>query len=339
MVELKTLFEEARGPERIAKRLARAGICSRRDAERLIVAGRVAVDGTVLTGPAVIVTDSSQIEVDGAPLPIIEPPRLWRLHKKRGLVTSTRDHDDRPTVFSILPDTMPRVVSVGRLDVDSEGLLLMTNDGALARYLELPTTGWLRKYRVRVYGRVDQARLNALAGGIEIDGQRYGPVQAVLDSQAATNAWLTIGLREGKNREIRKLMEHLGYPVNRLIRISYGPFALGQLPAGAVEEVKRRVLKDQLGLSDTASTGTATAKKKRPVLAGKGPQTGGPAGKTPAKSSGWPSGKLTGKSTDKRAGKLIAPPTGKSGSPKDRAAHTKSPGKRGSGNANRRRPV
>jgi 23S rRNA pseudouridine2605 synthase len=277
MVELKSLFDEARGPERIAKRLARAGVCSRRDAERLIIAGRVAVDGNVLTGPAVIVTDSSQIEVDGAPLPVIEPPRLWRFHKKRGLVTSTRDHDDRPTVFSSLPESLPRVVSVGRLDVDSEGLLLLTNDGALARYLELPATGWLRKYRVRVYGRVDQARLNALAGGIEIDGQRYGPVQASLDSQAATNAWLTIGLREGKNREIRKLMEHLGYPVNRLIRISYGPFALGQLAAGDVDEVKRRVLKDQLGLSSAAATGAASAKKRRPVLTAKA-KPSGPAG-------------------------------------------------------------
>ena len=180
--------------------------------------------------------------------------RRWRrrayggFHKKRGLVTSDRDPDGRPTVFSALPADLPRVISVGRLDIDSEGLLLLTNDGGLARHLELPATGWLRKYRVRVHGRVDPARLAGLAGGIEIDGVRYGAVQASLDSQAASNAWLTIGLREGKNREIRRLMDHLGYRVNRLIRTSYGPFALGHLAAGAVDEVRRRVLREQLGL-------------------------------------------------------------------------------------------
>ena len=262
MVDLKALFEDSRAPERIAKRLARAGVCSRREAEKWIAAGRVKVDGAVLTGPAVLVTDASRVEVDGAPLPAVAPPRLWRCHKKRGLVTTDRDPDGRPTVFSALPADLPRVISVGRLDIDSEGLLLLTNDGGLARHLELPATGWLRKYRVRVHGRVDPARLAGLAGGIEIDGVRYGAVQASLDSQSASNAWLTFGLREGKNREIRCLMDHLGYRVNRLIRTSYGPFALGHLAVGAVDEVRRRVLREQLGLVVNDGAGPPQRQKK-----------------------------------------------------------------------------
>ena len=274
MVDLKALFEDSRAPERIAKRLARAGVCSRREAEKWIAAGRVKVDGAVLTGPAVLVTDASRVEVDGAPLPAVAPPRLWRFHKKRGLVTTDRDPDGRPTVFSALPADLPRVISVGRLDIDSEGLLLLTNDGGLARHLELPATGWLRKYRVRVHGRVDPARLAGLAGGIEIDGVRYGAVQASLDSQAASNAWLTIGLREGKNREIRRLMDHLGYRVNRLIRISYGPFALGHLAVGTVDEVRRRVLREQLGLVVGDASGQAPKKpapaRRKPPFKGVG---------------------------------------------------------------------
>lgn len=274
MVDLKALFEDSRAPERIAKRLARAGVCSRREAEKWIAAGRVKVDGAVLTGPAVLVTDASRVEVDGAPLPAVAPPRLWRFHKKRGLVTTDRDPDGRPTVFSALPADLPRVISVGRLDIDSEGLLLLTNDGGLARHLELPATGWLRKYRVRVHGRVDPARLAGLAGGIEIDGVRYGAVQASLDSQAASNAWLTIGLREGKNREIRRLMDHLGYRVNRLIRTSYGPFALGNLAVGTVDEVRRRVLREQLGLVVGDAGGQAPKKsapaRRKPPLKGAG---------------------------------------------------------------------
>jgi 23S rRNA pseudouridine2605 synthase len=233
--------------ERIAKVIARAGLCSRRDAERWIAAGRVAVDGTVLTSPAVTVTAESQIRVDGRPLPEAERARLWRYHKPAGLVTSHRDEKGRPTVFAALPAGLPRLLSVGRLDLNSEGLLLLTNDGALARRLELPATGWVRRYRVRVHGLPDPARLAALARGTTIDGVAYGPVRATLDRQQGSNAWLTLSLHEGKNREVRRVLEHLGCPVTRLIRLAYGPFQLGRLPRGAVEEVPRKVLQEQLG--------------------------------------------------------------------------------------------
>jgi len=233
--------------ERIAKRLARAGLCSRRDAEAWIRAGRVAVDGRVLDSPAVTVTDDSAIMVDGRPLPAIEPTRLWRYHKPAGRVTTTRDPQGRPTVFDDLPAGMPRVVSIGRLDLNSEGLLLLTNDGELARRLELPATGWLRRYRVRVRGRVDPARLETLEAGIEIDGVRYGPISARLDRQLSTNAWLTFALAEGKNREVRRVCEHFGWPVLRLIRLSYGPFHLGSLARGEIAEVPARILREQLG--------------------------------------------------------------------------------------------
>ncbi len=260
--------------ERIAKRLARAGLCSRREAEAWIRAGRVAVDGKVLDGPAVTVTDASAITVDGKPLPAAEPTRLWRYHKPAGLVTTTRDPQGRPTVFERLPKDLPRVVSIGRLDLGSEGLLLLTNDGELARRLELPATGWLRRYRVRVRGAVDPARLEALEAGIEIDGMRYGPIRARLDRQLATNAWLTVALAEGRNREVRRVCEHLGWPVLRLIRISYGPFQLGQLKPGEVEEVRQRVLRDQLGAGPKeAGGGPAKHKAKRPHRGKKG---GGP---------------------------------------------------------------
>jgi 23S rRNA pseudouridine2605 synthase len=233
--------------ERIAKRLARAGLCSRRDAERWIAEGRVAVDGKVLTSPALTVTQESDIRVDGKPVPAPEAARLWRYHKPAGLVTSHRDEKERPTVFQRLPPELPRVVSVGRLDLASEGLLLLTNDGALARALELPARGWLRRYRVRVHGAPDPARLAALAEGITIGGMSYGPIRAALDRQQASNAWLTVSLHEGRNREIRRVMEHLGFEVTRLIRIAFGPFQLGELPRGAVEEVPRKALREQLG--------------------------------------------------------------------------------------------
>ncbi len=261
--ELAELFADARKPERIAKRLARAGLCSRRDAERWIADDRVSVDGTVLDSPAVTVTESSVILVDGNPIPTIEQPRLWRYHKARGTVTTNRDPEGRRTVFDTLPADLPRVVSVGRLDVDSEGLLLLTNDGALARHLELPSTGWTRRYRVRVFGALDEAALAALKRGITVDGTAYGPIEVSVDRASRTNSWLTVGLREGKNREIRRLMEHLGLTVSRLIRVSYGPFQLGDIAPGAVEEVKTRVLKGQLGLDHGDSECRAKAKPKR----------------------------------------------------------------------------
>ena len=246
--DLAKLFEGDQGPERIAKRMARAGLCSRRDAEGWIKEGRVSVNGTTLTSPAHNVDPGDTIKVDGKTLAGQESPRLWRYYKPRGLVVSHRDEKDRDTVFDALPKHLPRVVSVGRLDLDSEGLLLLTNSGDLARYLELPDTGWTRKYRVRVRGRVEPEKLAALAEGITIDGVRYRGIMAQLDRQVASNAWLTIALKEGKNREIRRVMEHLGYAVSRLIRVSYGPFGLTTLEEGEVEEVKTAVLLDQLGL-------------------------------------------------------------------------------------------
>ncbi len=233
--------------ERIAKRLARAGLCSRRDAERWIAAGRVAVDGKTLTTPAVVVTQANAITVDGEPLPETPATRLWRYHKPKGLVTSHKDPRGRPTVFQALARTLPRVVSVGRLDLNSEGLLLLTNDGGLARRLELPATGWSRRYRVRVYGAVDEARLKALQNGVTVSGVAYGPIRAQLDRKQGANAWLTLTLAEGKNREVRRVMEHLGLKVTRLIRVAYGPFQLGHLKRGDVDEVPGKVLREQLG--------------------------------------------------------------------------------------------
>jgi len=235
--------------ERVAKVLARAGLCSRRDAERWIAAGRVSLDGAVLTSPAVLVGAASDLRVDGKPLPEKEPARMWRYHKPAGLVTTHRDEKGRPTVFERLPAGLPRVVSVGRLDLTAEGLLLLTNDGSLARSLELPARGWTRRYRVRVHGSVDPARLAALAGGITIGGIAYGPIKAELERVQGSNAWLTMSLEEGKNREVRRVLAHLTLDVTRLIRVAYGPFQLGNLPRGAVEEVPRRVLSDQLGMS------------------------------------------------------------------------------------------
>jgi 23S rRNA pseudouridine2605 synthase len=242
----------AASPERIAKLLARAGLCSRRDAERWIAAGRVSVDGRVLTSPAVTVTAANDVLVDGAPLPTQDRPRLWRYHKPAGLVTTHRDEKGRPTVFDALPKELPRVISVGRLDLTSEGLLLLTNDGALARRLELPATGWLRRYKVRVHGEVDPDRLAALEKGLTIEGVAYGPIRAGLERRQGSNAWIALALREGKNREVRRVLEHLGLPVTRLIRLSFGPFQLGNLARGEVAEVPRKVLAEQLGTAGSA---------------------------------------------------------------------------------------
>ncbi|WP_019220637.1 pseudouridine synthase [Bartonella senegalensis] len=233
--------------ERIAKRLARAGVASRRDAEMMILAGRIVVNGTVVTTPALNVTRSDVIKVDGKPLPPMERTRLWLYHKPAGLVTTHRDPEERPTVFSNLPKEMPRVLSVGRLDINTEGLLLLTNDGGLARVLELPLTGWVRKYRVRAHGRVKQSALDNLKNGIAIDGIFYGSIEASLEREQGSNIWISVALREGKNREIKNVLGALGLSVNRLIRVSYGPFQLSDLEEGAVREIKGRMLRDQLG--------------------------------------------------------------------------------------------
>ncbi len=233
--------------ERIAKFLARAGVCSRRDAERLIAEGRVKLNGKVLDTPAIKVTAADKIVVDGRPIGAAEPTRLWRYHKPSGLVTTHRDPAGRNTVFEHLPPDMPRVISIGRLDLTSEGLLLLTNDGELARKLELPANGWLRRYRARAFGRVSQEDLDTLKNGITVEGVRYGSIEAKLERGSGANSWINLALTEGKNREVRRVLDAFGLKVNRLIRTSYGPFQLGTLEPGAVEEIPRRVLRDQLG--------------------------------------------------------------------------------------------
>jgi 23S rRNA pseudouridine2605 synthase len=241
--------------ERIAKAIARAGLASRREAEDWIAAGRVAVNGAVISSPALNVTPRDRISVDGEPLPARERTRLFLYHKPRGLMTTRADPQGRPTVFQNLPAHLPRLVSVGRLDFNTEGLLLLTNDGALARLLELPQTGWLRRYRVRAHGSVTQASLDALRAGITVDDIRYGPIEAALERVQGTNLWLTFAIREGKHREVRHVLGDLGLVVTRLIRVSFGPFQLGELAAGAVEEVRTRVLREQLGARLVARSG------------------------------------------------------------------------------------
>lgn len=250
--------------DRIAKVLARAGIASRRGAEAIITAGRVSVNGQKIDSPALNVTDSDQITVDGKPLRAAEPERMWLYHKPLGLVTSDADEKGRRTIYDALPEDMPRVMSIGRLDINSEGLLLLTNDGGIKRKLELPATGWMRRYRVRINGRPTDANLEPLRKGITVEGDRFQPMQITLDRQQGANAWLTVGLREGKNREIRRAMESIGLAVNRLIRISYGPFQLGDLKPGAVEEIRRKIVRDQLGIETQDPSGTAKSKPKAP---------------------------------------------------------------------------
>ncbi|HMR30076.1 MAG TPA: pseudouridine synthase [Geminicoccaceae bacterium] len=256
-------MSEAEG-ERIAKVIARAGLCSRREAEQWIAGGRVSVDGKVLDSPALNVRPGQRIVVDGEPLPIAEPPRLFRYHKPKGVMTTARDPEGRRTLYETLPEGLPRLMPIGRLDLNSEGLLLLTNDGELKRRLELPSTGWLRRYRVRVFGTPSDAALQSLGRGVTVDGIAYGPIQAKLERVQGSNAWLTVALREGKNREVRNVMQHLGHEVSRLIRTGYGPFQLGNLEPRAIEEVRPKVLKEQLGLAVAGAPRPAERAKARP---------------------------------------------------------------------------
>jgi len=247
--------------ERVAKVVSRAGLCSRRDAEEWVTQGRVAVNGRVINSPALDVTTRDVITVDGKPLPAPERTRLFMYHKPKGLMTTHADPEGRPTVFDHLPEHLPRLISIGRLDFNTEGLLLLTNDGGLARTLELPDTGWLRRYRVRAHGEVTQAQLDQLKHGVEVDGVKYGSIDATLERDQGANVWLVFAIREGKNREVRNVLAHLGLEVNRLIRISYGPFQLGELEEGQVEEVKTRVLREQLGEKIAEASGADFARQ------------------------------------------------------------------------------
>lgn len=238
---------DAAAGDRVAKVIARAGICSRREAEKYIEQGRVTVNGETLDTPGVKVTASDDVRVDGERLPSLETARLWLFNKPTGLITTHKDERGRPTVFDVLPKSLPRVISVGRLDLNSEGLLLFTNDGGLARELEHPSRGWTRRYRARVYGDVKEKMFEPLARGATVEGVKYGAINVKLDNKPGVNTWLTVTLKEGKNREIRKVMEHVGLKVSRLIRTAYGPFQIGNLKIGVTKEVPKKVLKEQLG--------------------------------------------------------------------------------------------
>jgi 23S rRNA pseudouridine2605 synthase len=271
--------------ERIAKVVSRAGLASRRDAEEWITQGRVTVNGRVINSPALDVTANDVISVDGKPLPPRERTRLFMFHKPRGLMTTHADPEGRPTVFDNLPEGLPRLISIGRLDFNTEGLLLLTNDGGLARALELPDTGWLRRYRVRAHGEVTQAQLDELKKGVEVDGVKYGSIDATLERDQGANVWLVFAIREGKNREVRNVMAHLGLEVNRLIRVSYGPFQLGELAEGQVEEVKTRVLREQLG-EKIATLAGADFNRPMPGEKSEDAEADAPRGKKPFKPAG-----------------------------------------------------
>ena len=249
--------------------MARAGLCSRREAETWIAAGRVAVNGHVLASPALNVTPEDKVVVDGKALDAPERTRLFLFNKPAGLVTTERDPEGRPTVFGYVaerfPD-LPRLISIGRLDINTEGLLLLTNDGGLARVLELPATGWVRRYRVRANGTTDEAALGELRRGASVEGVKYAPAEVTLDRVQGANVWLTLGLREGKNREVKRLLEHIGLQVNRLIRLSFGPFQLGHLADGEVDEVNTRVLRDQLGPTLASAAGASFSRPTRPDM-------------------------------------------------------------------------
>ena len=275
MKQAKPRPDSSGGAARLAKVIARSGLCSRREAERWILQHRVEVNGEHVLSPALNVTEADKIVVDGSPLPRAEPVRLWRYHKVKGTIATNSDPEGRTTLFETLPANLPRVISVGRLDINTEGLLLLTNDGTLARYLELPETGWIRRYRVRAKGSVDKEQLADLKKGITIDGIDYGSIAATLDRKQGQNVWLTMGIREGRNREIKNIAAYLGLQVNRLIRISFGPFQLGDLKPGDVEEVHTKILSEQLGKkksrelaldtgANRSSTSPSSGKKSRP---------------------------------------------------------------------------
>jgi 23S rRNA pseudouridine2605 synthase len=320
----KSAQKAPKSGERIAKVMARAGLCSRREAEAWIAAGRVAVNGKPIGSPALDVSPNDQVSIDGEPLRQRERTRLFLYHKPRGLLTSHADARGRGTIFAALPKGLPRLISVGRLDLNTEGLLLLTNDGGLARTLELPATGWLRRYRVRAHGRVRQEELDRLHNGITIDAIRYGSIEAKLEREQGANAWLTFAMREGKNREVKNVLGHLGLAVNRLIRVSFGPFQLGDLPEGAVEEVKTRVLRDQLGDRIAALSG---ADFSAPIVSAL-PATGGESSFARSEAepkSGPKSGPKTGpragpglRSITKAPGRATAPPTPKRKPGKDK---------------------
>lgn len=306
--------------DRIAKVIARAGVASRRDAERMIAAGRVRVNGKVITSPALNVASRDKIEVDEKDLAPAEAPRVWLYHKPSGLVTTNKDEQGRKTIFDDLPSDLPRVMTVGRLDLNSEGLLLLTNDGELKRKLELPSTGWTRKYRVRINGRPKDESFEPLRKGITVDGEKFLPMHITLDRQQGANAWITIALKEGKNREIRRAMEAIGFAVNRLIRVAYGPFQLGQLKVGEVEELRPRALKDQLGLDISVASNPKSQEKRglKPRPRGADPKGTGPKGKDPKKgkpaarpsgglSQARKTGKPTGNNADQRSGQRRTP--------------------------------
>lgn len=295
-----TITDSEAGGDRIAKWLARAGVASRRDIERMIAEGRVSVDGVKLTTPAFKVAPGMTIAVDDKVIAAQDPPRMWRYHKPAGLVTSHKDPEGRATVFSRLPLSLPRVISVGRLDYNSEGLLLLTNDGGLARRLELPQSGWIRRYRARVFGKLEQKDLDRLKDGVTIDGVAYGPVEATLDRPHATYPWVTVGIREGKNREVRKLMEFLGVRVARLIRLSFGPFMLGQLAPGQVEEVPARVMKATLGIEGAKLATPKPAPEPAPEKPAPRPMTKKPFRPSWTRGDSQPSSKAAPRRREKR---------------------------------------
>lgn len=319
--------------QRIAKWLARAGVASRRGAEQLIAEGKVSVNGKTLASPAVNVRGDEDIRVGGQRVGAPEPPRLWRLYKKKGLITTTADPEGRPSVFSKLPEGLPRVMSVGRLDINTEGLLLLTNDGELARQMELPATGWTRRYRVRAYGNVTQAQLDSLARGITVDGVHYGEITATLEKQQRGNVWLNMVLREGKTREIKNVLSAFELKVNRLIRVSFGPFTLHGLEPGDVKEVPRKVLRDQLG-------GEWEARLKPPLRPGqKGgkdsmPRKGGGGGAKPA---GKPGRKPARGGKPQPARKRDEAATRKAGGAKGKPQAARKPERKGGAHAHRRR--